>query len=83
MSWDYRLPHHVVRNLKRLPRKDQERIIAALEEMKVDPFSGDLKLMQGESNLYRRRVGNYRIYFRPYVAEHLLDIPEITRRQSH
>ncbi len=83
MNWDYKLAHQVVKNLKRLPRKDQERIIATLEEMKVNPFSGDLRLMQGESNLYRRRVGNYRIYFRPYLAKRLLDIPEITRKRSN
>ena len=42
MSWDYRLAHQAVKNLKRFPRKDQERIVAALEEMKVNPFGGDL-----------------------------------------
>ena len=55
---------------------------ALREEMKVDPFQGDTKPMQGEDNLYRRRIGAYRIYFRPRFEGHILDIPEINRKQS-
>jgi len=51
--------------------------------MKVDPFSGDIKLMQGEENLYRRRIGNYRIYFRPIKLQHIFDISLVERKQSH
>jgi len=50
--------------------------------MKEDPFSGDIKLMQGEENLYRRRKGNYRIYFRPIQSQHIFDVSLIERRTS-
>ena len=83
MPWDYRLARQAFKNLKKFPKKEQERIFIVLEEMKLDPFSGDIKLMQGEENLYRRRVGSYRIYFRPLAERGLLDIPEIERKQSH
>ncbi|MBU2579308.1 type II toxin-antitoxin system RelE/ParE family toxin [Patescibacteria group bacterium] len=66
-----------------MPRKDLEKIFAVFEEMKVDPFSGDIKLMQGEENLYRRRIGNYRIYFRPIKLQHIFDISLVERKQSH
>lgn len=83
MNWDYRLARQAIKNLKRFPKEEQKRIFTALEGMKSDPFVGDVKLMQGEENLYRRRVGNYRIYFRPIIKQGLLDIPEIERKQSH
>lgn len=82
MSWDYRLADKAVKKLKRFPRHDQKRIFEALEEMKTDPFRGDAKPIQGEYNLYRRRTGSYRIYFRPLWELELLDIPEIERKQS-
>lgn len=63
-------------------RMDRERIVAALEEMKANPFAGDMRPIQGEINLYRRQVGSYRVYFRPIPATRLLDIPEIIRKQS-
>lgn len=83
MNWDYRLAHKALNNLKRFPRPDQKRFFETLEEMKLNPFARDTKPIQGEENLYRRRIGNYRIYFRPIYAEHILEIPEIIRKQSH
>lgn len=83
MSWDYRLARRAVKNLKRFPARDRERIVAALEEMRAHPFGGDVQPIQGEINLYRRRVRSYRIYFRPLPARRLLDVPEIVRKQSH
>jgi len=82
MSWDYRLARQAVKNLKKFPQKEQVRIFDILEEMKAAPFSGDIKLMQGEENLYRRRKGSYRIYFRPNQSQHILDISLIERRTS-
>lgn len=82
MSWDYRFARRAAKNLNRFPKYDQERIMAVLEEMKVNPFAGDVRPIQGEVNLYRRRVGSYRIYFRPLATWRLFDIPEISRKQS-
>jgi len=82
MLWDYRLAKQAFKNLKKFPDKDRKRIFAVLEEMKADPFSGDIRLMQGEENLYRRRTGNYRIYFRPLRSRYMLDIPLIERKRS-
>ena len=83
MLWEYRLADRALKNLKRFPFHDQKKIFLALLQMQTNPFLGDVKSMQGEENLYRRRVGNYRIYFRPQLDTHVLDIPEILRKQSH
>ena len=83
MIWDYRLANRAVKALKRFPRDDQRRIFEALESMKHNPFNGDIKPIQGEVNIYRRRVGAYRIYFRPVFTQRLLNIADISRKQSH
>lgn len=83
MSWDYKLSDKALKNLKRFPKNDYKHIFEALEEMKIDPFRGDVKLIQGEENLWRRRIGAYRIYFRPLYERYILEIPEIVRKQSH
>ena len=44
MSWDYRLARQALKNFRKFPKKEQVRIFDILEEMKVDPFGGDLKL---------------------------------------
>ncbi len=82
MLWDYRLARQAFKNLEKFPKKERERIFIVLEEMKSDPFFGDIRLIQGEENLYRRRVGNYRIYFRPIKLQHILDISLIECKQS-
>lgn len=82
MNWDYKLSDRALKNIKRFPTRDRVRIFEALEEMKTEPLLGDTKPIQGEENLYRRRVGAYRIYFWPLREGRMLEIPEIIRKQS-
>jgi mRNA-degrading endonuclease RelE of RelBE toxin-antitoxin system len=53
--WRVNVAGDARRAVDRLPRKDQDRILAALEEMAVDPFSGDIRKLGVDE--YRRRVG--------------------------
>ena len=46
-----------------LPAEDKQRILSAIREMAMDPFSGDVKPIRGIKGLLRRRVGEYRIAF--------------------
>jgi mRNA interferase RelE/StbE len=39
------------------------RIYAGLEKLKKDPREGDIQKMQGEVNIYRLRIGDYRVIF--------------------
>ena len=82
-AWDYRLSSSALKNLKRFPKHERDRIFYALEDMKLSLFAGDTKPIQGEENLYRRRVGNYRIYFQPIFKKYIFYVPEISRKQSH
>lgn len=80
--WVVRIPRHVVKSLKNFPKKDKKRIIEILEEFAVNPWQGDIVKIQGEENLWRRRVGNYRVFYSPHTEVHFVEIKEIERRTS-
>ena len=64
-----------------MPNRDQARVRAAIDEMETNPFSGDIKYLQGQERL-RRRVGNWRVFFRLEHAVDTLYIVAIERRTS-
>jgi mRNA interferase RelE/StbE len=46
--------------IDKLPRKEQQRIVEAIEAL---PDSGDILKLQGNNDYYRLRVGSYRIIY--------------------
>ena len=63
MAWQLRIAKQAARKLKKVPRKDQERIAGVIAEMRASPFRGDIVRLKNASAAWRRRVGNYRIFF--------------------
>jgi mRNA-degrading endonuclease RelE of RelBE toxin-antitoxin system len=57
-------------------------LLAALEEMQVNPFGGDLVRLKGEPSLWRRRVGAYRIFFDVRMEARVIEVVDIARRTS-
>jgi len=81
-TWTIILAGPATESLKRIPTRDRERIHAALKEMEVDPFQGDIKYLKGQSERLRRRVGNWRIFFRLVVEQRHVVVLAIERRTS-
>ncbi len=77
--WRYTIQKPAVRYLKRLPPKDRERIVEALDLLIEDPRSVDLKPLKGAPGL-RLRVGSYRILMLVDKAEKLFVITAIGPR---
>jgi mRNA-degrading endonuclease RelE of RelBE toxin-antitoxin system len=69
------------KSLKRIPPYDQARIRAALDEMETNPFQGDIKYLKGQ-NVLRRRVGEWRIFFRLETNQRTLYVTAIERRTA-
>jgi mRNA-degrading endonuclease RelE of RelBE toxin-antitoxin system len=42
----------------------QEQVLLRLDELQANPYQGDVKKIQGKFNIYRLRIGEYRLYFR-------------------
>ncbi|MCZ6508227.1 MAG: hypothetical protein O7A04_09320 [Acidobacteria bacterium] len=43
--------------------KDRRLVLAALDQFRGSPFKGDVLRLTGRPIQYRRRVGNWRIFF--------------------
>jgi mRNA-degrading endonuclease RelE of RelBE toxin-antitoxin system len=50
--------------------------------MAADPFQGDIKYLKGQKVMLRRRVGDWRIFFRLVPEQKHLVVNAIERRTS-
>jgi mRNA-degrading endonuclease RelE of RelBE toxin-antitoxin system len=50
--------------------------------MADDPFAGDVLKLDGKRNRWRRRVGNFRIFFAVDSDSKKVDVSAIVRRTS-
>jgi mRNA-degrading endonuclease RelE of RelBE toxin-antitoxin system len=50
--------------------------------MEQDPFSGDVIPLTNERSAFRRRVGDWRIFFDVYRERTLVEVTDIERRSS-
>jgi mRNA-degrading endonuclease RelE of RelBE toxin-antitoxin system len=80
--WRVVLAGPAQRSLKRTPSNDQARIRQALDAMEENPFQGDVRKLQGGREGFRRRVGDWRIFFDVYPEEHRVVVTAIERRTS-
>jgi mRNA-degrading endonuclease RelE of RelBE toxin-antitoxin system len=69
------------RSRSRIPASDLRRIMAAIETMRADPFSGDVVKLK-DTDAYRRRVGSYRIIFSVDFASLTVRILDVLRRTT-
>jgi mRNA-degrading endonuclease RelE of RelBE toxin-antitoxin system len=78
--WHVNVSGPAAKALARVPSGDHGRLLAALVSMAVDPFAGDVRML--DANLYRRRVGSHRITFALHPALRFVQVTAITRRTS-
>jgi len=78
MSWVCNLSNSASKDLRKIPRDYQILIAQAIDEMKLDPFTGDVCPIKSGTfkGCFRRRVGKYRIIF---DVNHTLKIVLISR----
>jgi mRNA-degrading endonuclease RelE of RelBE toxin-antitoxin system len=81
MEWTVVLAGPARKSLDRIPKADRKRILTALDQMQQDPFTGDVRKLQGLPG-FRRRVGNWRIFFEIFTGRAELVISAIERRTS-
>jgi len=84
MTWSVTLGKNAAKQFKRLPPNLQGFVLKRLQEMRADPFSGDVIALKGKQwkGRYRKRVGRYRIIFLLHSAEHIVEISAILLRNK-
>ena len=83
MNWLIRIAKNAKKSVKRFPANDQRRILAVLEKFADDPWSGDIAKIEEENNSWRKRVGNYRIFYSIQINTKTIDVEKIERRTSN
>lgn len=81
-NWGLQVDPIVYKSLKKMPRHDAERLLAVIEGLLVDPFSGDIQKMSGEKNVWRKRIGAYRIRYELIKEEKIVHVFQVERRAS-
>jgi mRNA-degrading endonuclease RelE of RelBE toxin-antitoxin system len=82
MTWGLLITEPAARHLRKLPRHDLEHVDAALDQMRVNPYSGDIRFLRGTTGALRRRVGVWRILFELHKDKQLVVILAVKRRRS-
>ena len=81
MTWDLVITSAAL-DLGRPSRTDRASIDEAFAAMRTRRFSGDTRLFRTMETAYRRRVGNWWIFFEQDSSRNLIIILAIKRRQS-
>lgn len=84
MPWTIRLSPQAETQLSRLPRDRQELIGKSIDQLRSDPFRGNVKPLKGKQweGRFRKRAGRYRLIFIPDYAYHVVEISEILIRSE-
>lgn len=82
MNWDLITDPRARKQLVRIPKKEAEQLTESINELKVDPYAGDVEKVGGEKNAWRRRIGSYRIFYEIYQDKKIVYISDVTRKTT-
>mgnify|MGYP001614359493 FL=1 len=83
MSWNVKIAKRVLKEIKKIPKKDASRLLFVLEEISENPYRGDIEKIKGEENVWRRRVGSYRILYEIILSQKSISVFNIRRRATN
>jgi mRNA interferase RelE/StbE len=72
----------VLRSLRKLPGKLQERLLRAAYRLEADARPAGTRKLAGQKDLYRLRVGEYRIVYHVNDADEVVTITLIAHRRE-
>ena len=81
-NWDLHVDPAVFKILRKLPRHDAGAILDVIQFLPVNPYFGDIQKMKGEDNVWRRRIGSYRLFYKIMISEKIILVFHLERRTS-
>jgi mRNA interferase RelE/StbE len=82
MTFQIRIAPRAERDLKSLPNQIQTRIRSKIDALAEDPFPQGVKKLVGEGNLYRLRLGDYRVLYTVEQGELVILIISVGHRRE-
>lgn len=81
-NWVLQIDPAVLKSLKKFPQKDSKRVITVVESLSTNPYGGDIQKMAGEENVWRRRIGSYRVFYELLSDENIIHVFRVERRTT-
>ncbi len=66
--------------LSKLEKVSKERVFKRIKELYEDPFPSDVKKLKGEKDVYRIRIGDFRVLYRIIPEDDTILIFRVDRR---
>ena len=70
------------KDLRKLPRQELPRIIAAAENLATDSFPTGSEKLSGTDHTYRIRIGDYRLVYEVITTERLDEVQRVRHRKD-
>ena len=70
------------RQLRKLPRDDQQRLARAILTLAVDPFPRGTRKLSGYDDVYRIRVGSYRVLYSVSTTSLIVIVLKVGHRKD-
>ena len=83
MNWLIEITKNAKKELARIPVKQSYRISVSIDQLSIDPYSGDIQKIKGEKDVWRKRIGSYRIFYEFFPKGKVILIFKVKRRTSH
>jgi mRNA interferase RelE/StbE len=81
--YQIRIGRRVRKEMARLPRQDQARILAAIKALAGDPRPAGCRPVKGaRQGAYRVRVGDYRVIYVVWKDEQVIIVARVARRSE-
>ncbi len=82
INWELKVRSRVYKELSKFPLEEQERITKVIDNLPHNPYAGDVEKMKDEENTWRRRIGNYRIFYEIVSRDKTIYVFRVERRAS-
>lgn len=83
MNWKIYITVRAEKQIKKLPKSYIERIGIAINGIESNPFIGDIEKLDGKENIWRRRIGSYRIFYEINNSRKIIYVFSVKRRTSN
>jgi mRNA interferase RelE/StbE len=76
------IARRALKSIQALPKKEQQRVRAAIELLADTPRPPGCVALKGESSAYRVRVGDYRVVYEIHDARLLIQVVRVGHRRQ-
>jgi mRNA interferase RelE/StbE len=70
------------KDLRKLPPREVERILFAVESLAEEPFPQGCEKLAGTEHTYRIRIGDYRVVYEVLPAGKIVEIQRVRHRKD-